>query len=74
MSFTSPTADDHRLQPADRPTKTIAFVTECPPALFEIWNLEEQGAPFDSPAELIKAKDLLTRGAGHQYSAGGKED
>ena len=29
--------------------KPSRFITECPPALFEIWNLEEEPAPFDAP-------------------------
>jgi len=29
--------------------KPSRFVTECPPALYEIWNLEEEAPNFDSP-------------------------
>jgi len=29
--------------------KPSRFVTECPPALFEIWNLEEEAPTFDAP-------------------------
>jgi hypothetical protein len=30
---------------------------ECPPALFEIWSLEEEAAPFDAPVELPDTKE-----------------
>lgn len=33
--------------------KPSRFITECPPALFEIWNLEEQSLNPDSTAGLI---------------------
>jgi DNA helicase-2/ATP-dependent DNA helicase PcrA len=36
--------------------KPSRFVMECPPALFEIWNLEEQSAMFDSPPALLEEK------------------
>jgi ATP-dependent DNA helicase UvrD/PcrA len=41
--------------------KPSRFVTECPPALFEIWNLEEQGTSFDESVGLIEtdASDLI---------------
>ena len=29
--------------------KPSRFVTECPPALYEIWNLEEEAPSFDAP-------------------------
>jgi hypothetical protein len=32
--------------------KPSRFVTECPPALFEIWNLEEESAPLDNSKSL----------------------
>jgi hypothetical protein len=31
--------------------KPSRFITECPPALFEIWNLEEEPSPM-APATL----------------------
>jgi len=40
--------------------KPSRFVTECPPALFEIWNLEEESA---EPAE----NKSLTAGEGSEY-------
>ena len=36
--------------------KPSRFVTECPPALFEIWNLEEESASFDKPLNMIGDK------------------
>ena len=36
--------------------KPSRFVMECPPALFEIWNLEEQSPMFDSPPALLEDK------------------
>jgi DNA helicase-2/ATP-dependent DNA helicase PcrA len=30
--------------------KPSRFVTECPPDMFEIWNLEEESAPWQDPA------------------------
>ncbi|MEP6849084.1 MAG: ATP-dependent helicase [Acidobacteriota bacterium] len=33
--------------------KPSRFITECPPALFEIWNLEEEIRPYDSAVKLI---------------------
>lgn len=39
--------------------KPSRFVTECPPALFEIWDLEEEGASFDAPpGEMPKTEYL----------------
>ncbi len=32
--------------------KPSRFITECPPVLFEIWDLEEESPAFDSPATL----------------------
>ncbi len=32
--------------------KPSRFITEVPPALFEIWNLEEESPSFDEPVEL----------------------
>ncbi len=32
--------------------KPSRFITECPPALFEIWNLEEEAPNFDAPIEI----------------------
>lgn len=29
--------------------KPSRFVMECPPVLFEVWNLEEEAKPFDAP-------------------------
>jgi hypothetical protein len=40
--------------------KPSRFITECPPELFEIWNLEEQQAEFDAPA-------ALSNGSGEGY-------
>jgi DNA helicase-2/ATP-dependent DNA helicase PcrA len=31
--------------------KPSRFVTECPPALYEIWNLEEEAPNFDAPPQ-----------------------
>lgn len=41
--------------------KPSRFVTECPPALFEVWTLEEETPKFDAPPEplLEEAKDYL---------------
>jgi DNA helicase-2/ATP-dependent DNA helicase PcrA len=33
--------------------KPSRFITECPPALFEIWNLEEEAPNFDYPIDLL---------------------
>ncbi|MEP7211817.1 MAG: ATP-dependent helicase [Acidobacteriota bacterium] len=35
--------------------KPSRFITECPPALFEIWNLEEESPPPDDKAAAITA-------------------
>ena len=32
--------------------KPSRFITECPPALFEIWNLEEEEPNWDDPIEI----------------------
>ncbi len=32
--------------------KPSRFVTECPPALYEVWSLEENAPNFDAPLEL----------------------
>lgn len=32
--------------------KPSRFITECPSALYEIWNLEEERAVFDAPLEI----------------------
>jgi DNA helicase II / ATP-dependent DNA helicase PcrA len=32
--------------------KPSRFITECPAALYEIWNLEEEAAVFDAPVEM----------------------
>ena len=32
--------------------KPSRFIQECPPALFEIWSLEEEPKPFDAPLEI----------------------
>ena len=34
--------------------KPSRFITECPPALFEIWSLEEEQPEFDAPVKLIE--------------------
>ncbi|HQU92075.1 MAG TPA: ATP-dependent helicase [Pyrinomonadaceae bacterium] len=39
--------------------KPSRFVTECPPAMFEIWKLEEEPAQFDAPALIEPSKDFL---------------
>jgi DNA helicase-2/ATP-dependent DNA helicase PcrA len=39
--------------------KPSRFVAECPPALFEIWNLEEEAPQFDAPPEAPPAKEYL---------------
>ena len=39
--------------------KPSRFVTECPPALFEIWDLEEEAAKFDAPPLIPKADEYL---------------
>jgi len=36
--------------------KPSRFITECPPALFEVWDLEEESASFDKPANMIEDK------------------
>lgn len=35
--------------------KPSRFVTECPPALFEVWTLEEEAPKFDDPPSLSAA-------------------
>lgn len=37
--------------------KPSRFVTECPPAMFEIWNLEEESLPTTTPLLSIPASD-----------------
>ena len=37
--------------------KPSRFVTECPPALFEIWNLEEETVTQDQPEKALTAGD-----------------
>ncbi|HMS39175.1 MAG TPA: ATP-dependent helicase [Pyrinomonadaceae bacterium] len=32
--------------------KPSRFIMECPPAMFEIWSLEEEPKPFDAPIEI----------------------
>lgn len=42
--------------------KPSRFITECPPAMFEIWNLEEEAARYDSPIDVMSPtapKDYL---------------
>lgn len=42
--------------------KPSRFITECPSAMFEIWNLEEEAARYDSPIDVISPtapKDYL---------------
>jgi len=39
--------------------KPSRFVTECPPALFEIWNLEEESAPRDQMLTAGEASDYI---------------
>jgi DNA helicase-2/ATP-dependent DNA helicase PcrA len=36
--------------------KPSRFITECPPALFEIWSLEEDAPQFDAPVNFIDEK------------------
>ncbi|MEJ7860335.1 MAG: ATP-dependent helicase [Pyrinomonadaceae bacterium] len=36
--------------------KPSRFVMECPPALFEIWSLEEDAPPFDAPLMIDEKK------------------
>ena len=36
--------------------KPSRFVTECPPALFEVWSLEEDAPKFDAPVNSIDEK------------------
>jgi hypothetical protein len=36
--------------------KPSRFITECPPALFEIWNLEEEAPKFDAPLMIEEKK------------------
>ena len=36
--------------------KPSRFIQECPPALFEIWSLEEDAPPFDVPLSLTDEK------------------
>lgn len=39
--------------------KPSRFVTECPPALFEIWDLEEEAIGLDTHPQPLPAKDYL---------------
>ncbi len=36
--------------------KPSRFIMECPPVLFEVWNLEEESKPFDAPLEIEENK------------------
>ena len=36
--------------------KPSRFVMECPPALFEVWSLEEDAPKFDAPVNFIEEK------------------
>ncbi len=36
--------------------KPSRFVMECPPALFEVWSLEEDALPFDAPVTIEEKK------------------
>ena len=36
--------------------KPSRFITECPPVLFEIWNLEEEVREWDGPVEIEEEK------------------
>ncbi len=36
--------------------KPSRFIMECPPALFEVWSLEEDAPQFDAPINLIDEK------------------
>jgi hypothetical protein len=36
--------------------KPSRFVMECPPALFEIWSLEEDAPQFDAPVLIDEKK------------------
>ncbi len=40
--------------------KPSRFIQECPPAMFEIWSLEEDAPPFDAPIEIeSKGQEFL---------------
>jgi DNA helicase-2/ATP-dependent DNA helicase PcrA len=39
--------------------KPSRFVMECPPALFEIWNLEEEAPTFDAPLLEDKKEEFI---------------
>lgn len=40
--------------------KPSRFVTECPPAMFEIWKLEEESAPWQDPAfQLSEGEEFI---------------
>ncbi|MGB7069825.1 MAG: ATP-dependent helicase [Pyrinomonadaceae bacterium] len=40
--------------------KPSRFITECPPAMFEIWNLEEEPVRFDAPVKTeVKTQEFL---------------
>jgi DNA helicase-2/ATP-dependent DNA helicase PcrA len=39
--------------------KPSRFVTECPPALYEIWNLEEEAPSFDAPPQSSPTTEYL---------------
>lgn len=39
--------------------KPSRFVTECPPAMFEIWDLEEEADQFDPPALIEESEEFL---------------
>jgi len=41
--------DDKRQTIIQKPSR---FITECPPAHFEIWNLEEETPSFDDPVKI----------------------
>ncbi len=48
------TVDYNRQTILQKPSR---FVMECPPALFEIWSLEEDRPRFDAPISLLEEKE-----------------
>jgi len=49
-------ADHNRQAVLQKPSR---FVTECPPALFEIWDLEEEASDFTNAAAAGSSKEFI---------------
>ena len=57
LTYPQMITDYNRQTILQKPTR---FITECPPALFEIWSLEEEQPKFDAPIEIeSKGQEFL---------------